>query len=360
MPLNQIKKLSEVFIKKIDKIEIDANKCVRVRSVLSQCQACQTVCPIDSIEISNERLMLPSTCLECGLCTAVCPTNALRWNNPPLLQLYYRWMNQSGQKFVITCDPMLKSYRDTSVETVPCLGLVPAELWLALGQRFSEIQLVCTPESCASCEVTTGFAQLKKALTEAHLPEGLVYFSQSVQNQEREIDYDRRRLLSGWFEEMKETHTIAVKEMLEVQPAMTPFEKFERYVRERDQLEEMAEEVNAIKLSVIDRLLQDTLIYTDKRQILLDVLKQHEKHNTTVEVQLPKVTKDCTLCKACAFLCPTEALYIDEDSFILAPSKCVACHLCEEICWDKHITLQTYPAKILQKKYIFLHQQPNV
>ena len=87
MPLNQIKKLSEVFIKKIDKIEIDANKCVRVRSVLSQCQACQTVCPIDSIEISNERLMLPSTCLECGLCTAVCPTNALRWNNPPLLQL---------------------------------------------------------------------------------------------------------------------------------------------------------------------------------------------------------------------------------------------------------------------------------
>ena len=38
-------------MKKLDKIEVDANKCQKVRAVVSSCSACMDVCPADAITI---------------------------------------------------------------------------------------------------------------------------------------------------------------------------------------------------------------------------------------------------------------------------------------------------------------------
>lgn len=356
MPFKRMKKLSEVFIKKIDKIEVDANKCTKVRSVLSQCQACLEVCPTNSIKIIQDEIQL-EPCLDCGLCTAVCPTNALRWNHPPIIQLYNQWLNQSRKKFVLTCAKLADQYRNAEINTVPCLGMIPSELWKALAYDLSDIQILCSEEICHTCKITEGYEQLQKELAKANVLDGAIQFSTEVSDASEEIDHDRRRMLSALFSEVKETNTIALKEMLEVNQSKSPFEKFDHYVEEQNKISEMVDEVHAMKISVLDKLLNDTLIHTDKREILLNLLKKDAKLESETEVLLPKVYESCTLCGACAFLCPTDALYIDEESLIIAPSKCVACHLCVEICWEKHIELKPRKSTIFQEIYVFLYKK---
>lgn len=359
MPFNRLKKLSEVFMKKLDQIEVDANRCSRVRAAVGQCTHCKEICPVDAISITQDEIQLKD-CVACGLCTVVCPTNALKWNHPPLVQLYQQWVKYGeDNRLTLTCQPMLQKYRATDVKVVPCLGMVPSELWIGLGRNLQEIHLVCDPKLCESCQVKTGYRCLQEQLDKANIVQDVIHIHEAVQlaPEQDEVDHERRRMLRSFFEEAKETNTIAVKEMLEVGQTLSPFEKFERYVETKNQLKEMTEEVKEMKVSIVDKLLQDALLYTDKREILLNQLQQDEALEEQMEFQLPKVKEGCTLCGACAFLCPTEALYHDENSLILAPSKCVSCNLCVEICWEKHMELIPRKGKIFREKYMFLYKK---
>lgn len=356
MPFSRLKKLTEVFIKKMDQMDVDSNKCSRVRAVVSKCRRCEEVCPVDAIRITQDEIQL-EPCINCGLCTMVCPTNALKWNHPPLIQLYNQWVSVPSKKITITCRPMLEQYRNMDVKSVPCLGMIPAEFWIGLGRNLQEIHLICDQGFCDQCQVKTGWDCLQQQLNEADMVKSVIGLHGEFQMTDEEIDHDRRRMLSALFEEAKEANTIAVKEMLEVNQTISPFEKFDKYIEAEDQLKEMADEVQAMKMSIVDKLLQDALMHTDKREIILSQLKQDEDLAEQMHFSLPHAKDSCTLCGACAFLCPTDALYSDEDSLILAPSKCVSCNLCVEICWEKHIELIPRKSHVFQEKYVFLYKK---
>jgi ferredoxin len=84
--------------------------------------------------------------------------------------------------------------------------------------------------------------------------------------------------------------------------------------------------------------------YMTKRKVLLAELTKNEDMQKRCDVRLPENLPDCTLCGACALLCPTDALVLERsdehESITFHPSKCVDCQLCEEICYFESITLK--------------------
>src|SRR5690554_3972258 len=135
MFFQRIKKLSHVLIKKIEKVEVDANKCLKVRAVTSTCSACVDACPVDAIHISLDSLELLDHCTHCGLCTVDCPTNALKWHHPPLIQLLDQVLRlaKKDERLYIACSQSINQIKSSSVVEVACLGMIPAEFWISLG-----------------------------------------------------------------------------------------------------------------------------------------------------------------------------------------------------------------------------------
>lgn len=359
MLFDQIRKFSNIFSKKIEKIEIDSNRCLKVRAVISECTSCLDVCPAGSIEISENLLEINETCINCGLCTAVCLTNALKWNHPPLFQLLGQITRLASREksIFIGCSESLKGIVRANVVEIPCLGMLPAEFWLSLGNNVSNLTLIYNEKTCSNCQINHGQSLFLKFMQQA---ENIIRNHFAIESEWTEsseepvIDHSRRNFLATILEEAKETKTITIKEVLEVEKAKSPFEKFDLYYKEKSESEEIIENVQEIKHQVIEKIVNETVIYTDKRGILFQELEMHPELKERMEFSIPQVDENCTRCGACAFLCPTDALIFDNESLILATGKCVSCGLCEEICYEKHIQMVSQTGRFFDEKYTFL------
>jgi len=361
MLFDKIRKMSNVLIKKMEKIEVEPNKCLKVRAVTSSCSACMDICPTNSIDFKLDSIELKQSCLNCGLCTTVCLTNALKWNAPPLVQLYNQVLrlSENGNPVYISCSSVLNGNPNENLVEVPCLGMLPSEFWISVGLNSSNVKIIHQSRLCLNCKVTTGEAIFMKLRKEAedYLSKKF-YVSSSFKEegaQDREIvDYNRRRFITTLFEEVKETNTITVKEALEVEKILTPFEKFDCYYQQQNEVEEILEEVNEIKFNVMDQLLNDAVIHSDKNRLLFNEFKKNPDLQEKMIFLIPEIKNSCTHCGACAFLCPTDAIKMDNDCIILSTTKCVSCQLCVEICYEKHIQMIPKNGKIFNEKFICL------
>ena len=254
MILDRIKKMSNVILKKIDKIEVEPNKCIKVRAVTSNCSACMDACPTNSIKFQLDSIELDESCLACGLCTDVCPTNALKWNHPPLMQLLNQIFRLSEKEnaVYIACSSSFKKNQKSNVVEVPCLGMIPEEFWISIGMNASNLSIIHDSKLCTGCKVFTGeemfLAQIKKAETLLNKPFTVCPSIKEGDTQDAAIvDHNRRIFLTSLLEEVKETNTIAVKEVMEIEKTLSPFEKFDRYYQQLNEIEELAETEEEIK-----------------------------------------------------------------------------------------------------------------
>ncbi|MBM4765252.1 4Fe-4S binding protein [Bacillus sp. B15-48] len=359
MIFDQISKLSNVFLKKIDKIEVDANKCLKVRAVTSSCTACVDICPASSIDIMQDSIEIEASCFECGLCTSVCLTNALKWNHPPLMQILDRLKRLSNREaeVYLTCEPSAKGNEKSNGVQVSCLGVLPTEFWISAGQQIPNLKIIYQSTLCDTCKLCDGeklFLRYKEEAEKTLQHTFPICFSINEVKDEGLIDHHRRKFLSSIFEEAKATNTIAVKEVLEVDQTLSPFEKFNRYYRKQTELEEMAEVATEMKNNFVDKLVNDTVFHTDKRALLFEAFEVDPQLSKEMTFSMPEVKESCTRCGACAFLCPTDALIMDAQSLILSTNKCVSCGLCEEICYENHIHMSKKRGTVFNEKFIYL------
>lgn len=362
MIFKRLQKMSNVIQKKLDKIEVDSNRCCKVRANLSSCTACLDICPKDCIEIHLDQIRLNESCINCGLCTSVCPTNALKWNNPPLLQMVNSIHSQSRKEetIYITCSSKKQLVSSQPSVELPCLGMVPSEFWTYVGLISKNVQIIYDSNQCASCPLKKGEAIFKENIDSAqtYLTSSLPIDSKINEfksQTKEEVDLSKRRLFMSLFEEVKETNTHVVKEVLEVEKSLSPFEKFDQYYQTKDGLEDMVEEVKEMKSLAIDHFLNHSINHTDKRSLLLHALKTEPELKEEYSFFIPKIEDSCNRCGACSFLCPTDAIHLDTNqSMILITDKCVSCGLCQEICYEKHISMVQAQGSLFDQKYIYL------
>ncbi|CEG26547.1 hypothetical protein [Bacillus sp. B-jedd] len=84
----------------------------------------------------------------------------------------------------------------------------------------------------------------------------------------------------------------------------------------------------------------------------LDLAELYPAHQFySIEVNLA----DCTLCKACAALCPKHCFTISESSFEISSQACSGCNLCADVCMEGAIAVIEDPS-VAKDSQVPVHQ----
>lgn len=353
-------------------------------------------------------------CTQCGLCTQVCPSSAFSWNRPKLLELCDHALTRSkkaahgGQKLVLSCE---KSYIDllgTQALELPCLGFLPHEFFLYLQAAACEFALFLPDGLCERCPHSQGEELLYCELEHAERASGeavcvctspselSAYLNSpsAAEDRSEQIDAecadkgvhpssaqssakpasDERREFFGELVYLSKRFGMSAlgsagKALFGSNPNDKPRSTMQRFNSEREKLNENtqledkgSQEASQSKehdLAEADTHVGEpedptTSIYTDRRKLLAYSLKLRPDFAPYTAVRLPQIDKNCTHCKACAFLCPTEALILKDKKIELNALACIACGLCAEICWPKAIKLHEHSAQTLQGTQTYL------
>ncbi|WP_404328354.1 4Fe-4S binding protein [Mesobacillus maritimus] len=339
-------KLANGIDKKMSPLQVEANLCTHIISPRSECHRCVEHCPTNSISFNKNEIVIDEHCLECGLCTTVCPTNAILSQRPSLNQ----WISDTirtckqNEKVYLHCEKVKIPNQDVVTVKVSCFGAIPREAWLAIsGECSDKLSIYHPDESCHECEVSTGERvwrkelQLGEAMSSRQLKicGAIEYPKQQVQ-----YDQNRRSFFSTLFGEVKSTNKLAMKEWLAIDKIRTYQDKMKE-----EPVLRLEKEWQDVANDVVEKITHvASYPYMTKRKVLLEELTKNEVLQHRCDVRLPEISPNCTLCGACAILCPTDALVLERENghekITLNPSKCVDCQLCEEICFFESITLK--------------------
>lgn len=298
--------------------EYNADICAHSRSGLDGCTLCIDACPTEAIISIGERIKVePQLCQGGGTCATVCPTGAIRYNYPSpahyvdqLRRLLKSYRDAGGEQPVI-----LFHANDTAVDinTLPEnilpialeeLASAGADLWsVALSFGASQILLL---DDAITPKVSRQALRHQLSILNTQIA-GLGYPDSAVRLIPVASDsqpHDFQELLDGG----------------ESMPYFPP-------------------------------ATQGGL--NNKRQQWILALDHLYKYAPQPEDEIPlpsgapfgrlKVDKDsCTLCMACATVCPAQALSGGSDSPVLKlhTANCVQCGLCETGCPENAITLE--------------------
>lgn len=318
---------------KLSPLSIDPKRCARVRSDNSSCHACQEVCPTQGISISDGEIHI-TDCLVCSLCTAVCPTEALTWKHPSLREVIdlAKEAVQEEEGFALACSRSPVLPHSFPVIRLPCLALLSWEIWVGLMKSFPSLSIYLPQGVCAKCPTPAGERIWKERMNRAEEIMGRevpILLSPPIKERNKKeekkaLDLGRRQFLTSFFHEIKETPKEALKEWMK-SPNLLP----------------MIKEETGLNQSLFSKYDQP---YGERRAFLLQILHEDEEVAQKISIKLPTIRETCEPCGACSLLCPTQALEqveTEEETLIyLTPSRCLACNLCEEVCWDRCISLK--------------------
>jgi len=287
--------------------------CTRSISPRSQCTWCVDVCPVNGLSISAEGVKIEG-CVGCGLCVGACPSQAMAL---PAMERFVRNPGRISDKVYYHCQKVKASEHQVISHgaTVPCLGALPMENMVSLAANFSSVYLY-QPQFCSKCDIKNGLALFednvkgaKRLLRLYNADDRLVVhsneaFSGCMPKEEVGQLLDRRSFFSMIAYKMRKAPAAIINVAY---PLAVP-------VLSGNQRNRRKELVFALKqlTSQVPGHLPDQL-----------------------PVIAPQIERPCYLCGACAKLCPSGALRLNETEMPMlevSPSLCKACKLCNEIC----------------------------
>jgi ferredoxin len=93
--------------------------CLRLRSHLSDCDACARACPVDAIRIDPAQTHVGDACTGCGRCAAACPTHALEM---PGFRIGAIPAASPERPVTVDCWKVPRGVSEPDAVRVPCLG----------------------------------------------------------------------------------------------------------------------------------------------------------------------------------------------------------------------------------------------
>ncbi|WHY88881.1 4Fe-4S binding protein [Neobacillus novalis] len=338
-------KLVNVIEKGMSTLNIEQNLCSRLISPKSTCQSCVANCPTNSITFKNNKIEVDDHCVECGLCTTVCPTSALSSQRPSLNQLVTTIIQMCGQneRVYLRCDKMQISDSEIAAVTVPCLGMIPREVWVTISSYCDNLSIYQSEKSCRDCEISMGEVVWRKELRAGEAMSGKqLSVTSTIQpsRQKTQFNNSRRAFFTRLVSEIKTTNKLALREELGGSGVQSYQEKLQE-----NHMIKVKKEWTAVTNRIVERVTNESVLPNiNKRNLFLAEIQKNEDLKKRKDCRLPTILPDCNFCGACTILCPTSALTLENGNGVtminLEPAKCVDCHLCEEICFFQHIFLQ--------------------
>lgn len=319
-----LEKMAKAVVNEFGSLTVDSNRCSKVRSGLSTCNACRQVCPTGGINCTDTDMEVDN-CWECGLCAGVCPTGTFTWKSPSPLSLVAeaRELVHLSQKVCIYCGQHIPEKSNQPGIKVPCLGSIPWECWLELLSLSDRVKVLMPEAGCGNCRLKTGEKVWRRELQRAEkmavkkMP--IVAKLETVEKLRVDdmIDYERRQFLASLFSGIKKAPARLVAGLL-------------------------ADDFTGEKKSAVTTAAANPVI-TERRQVLVNYLKRQTHLAEQVTLKLPVITENCHFCQACSTLCPQGALkqisQADQAKIELDSVMCSGCNLCADICFYQAIKL---------------------
>ncbi len=312
-----LEKLANMITEQLGDLAIDSSRCVRVRSPrLGRCDDCIKICPEDSIKFTEDGLVL-NNCTNCGLCASVCPTGALSSQNPSLISLINNLEERVNmyQEAYICCSE-IGSKVEAHLLQVSCLGAIPIEGWLFIGNLEGKVKVLPPKSRCQSCSKHAG-EKWSLILKEAEdLLASQIVFASSVKSPKRKkkqgFSRERRNFFGAMLGGLGRAPEKIASELLG------------------------REETKKIQPNIS--------LMTDKRQAQFRLVRLKSELKEKITVSQPKAMGNCRFCKACETLCPQGAIKQIEAGekveLLLDPSTCSGCDLCAHICFHEALAME--------------------
>ena len=315
--------------KKATTLSIFSANCLNLRSPLSQCHICKTVCPQNALSFHNGKWEAVN-CTLCGVCAMVCPTQVFQIDLPHLLNL-------PAQNLVITCSQVPTAPAEAL--HINCLQQLTPLAVMHLLYRHPSVTIYLPMAQCQQCThqwYAQGFLQ---QLTQYQVPSEKLQII-TTEYQQTTAENTRRNLFRDLMHRTEDTTKKAITHAVEK-------------ITAEFTSQEIAQE--------------DPAVFPSRLPLYALYLKGQLP--VTAEQELPfrqLQCTACTFCGACVHICPTQALEIkteQEEKYLwFHPELCINCNLCKEICmqhgldWDDFFTaeqfVRTQEALAHSKEYI--------
>lgn len=313
--------------------ELLEDRCLHGRSRFKECLQCINICPVDAIKSENRQLVIDQyLCQGCCACALVCPADAIQLLNPP-------------QKSLL--DELSRLLSEPTVSTNGCGNLLPViflydqnidgDLLKTLGGSTTDYSIYVEVEDI-------GRIGLEVMLVALAYGAGSVTLVCDMQS-----PVDVREVLKKQVEQGREI----------IQGLNMPVDCINFVLWAQSSQQNVSEESNFIqyensfpKSGSRKLIAQATFAFEHDKRTLIRLAADHlfgaygtEQPIISLAAGAPfgavVIDESCSLCMACAGICPSGALVAggDEPSLSLVESRCHQCGFCVEVCPENALRL---------------------
>lgn len=316
-------------------ININPQRCVRIKHKNASCQSCEINCPVHAIEVGGPGMTITvdwDKCTGCGICTGVCPGQAFNLRNLGYKDFIDKCCKniQSDGTFEIGCKDA-EIVRGAGVASVECLGVLNMVDFMTLylcGARKIHLKY----GDCGDCASKNG----EKILSDAVL---------------------KLQEFSGIFEDLNDLHVEkGRREILITFPKQLPIHRPTSEVKPNpivgrrglfsyltNNLKETA--FKSASLMAVQKLEERTVVtfdvfQTERRKAFLESIMSLGGLTCSTAPKgdyfnAIEISPLCVYCGMCVKFCGPKALTINKErtKIFFNASKCISCGLCERACY---------------------------
>lgn len=302
------------------------------------CTRCLDVCPTDAISITDRVVKIGDSCRECSLCIPTCPTEVFQLPKLQAKQLYDRIARAASihETCYVTCTRALGRDPLANEILLPCVGVLPAELWFSLLVDYDNIEVFLPIGICDRCQTTTGEDVLSEAIAQAEEWSGYTVgleVDAEAMNHEQSRAYKRGQFVNNMARAGQRAMMSTMPGLL---GAKAVAERIRRHAQRLNDMQHSLENAVGDKTSAKRRH-----ILTQPRKLLLTTIQQSPGLAQAFHLPMPVCDSTrCSMCGDCALACPLHACDLDEHGhFSLAAPYCVSCGACAAVCEEGALSM---------------------